>query len=241
MTSPEFDRYSTHYEDLLKDPIRDRFAGTDGSTFFHKRKRDLILAYFRQHGVDTSPLAYLDFGCGKGILLSLLRHDFSRVAGCDPSEGMLDAAQEIEKRVQIDSNEIPFRDAEFDFVTAVCVYHHVPPAARLALTREVWRVLRSGGTFAIIEHNPYNLATRLIVGRTPVDADAVLLKQREVLELLRASGFTLSQSRYFLFFPAFLYRHTGDRAEEWLGTLPLGGQYAVFATKMDRNDVRSHD
>src|ERR1035437_5778167 len=125
---PEFDHYSDSYEQLLNDPIRDRF-GSGGSEFFHLRKRDLIRAYFQRRRTDTSKLAYLDLGCGKGELASLLRNDFSRVAGCDPSEGMLRAgglaSKGIEARVQDDPGCIPFEAAAFDFVTAVCVFHHV--------------------------------------------------------------------------------------------------------------------
>jgi SAM-dependent methyltransferase len=230
MTRPEFDEYAGSYDDLLKDPIRDCFGG-ETSAFFHLRKRDLIRAHFHQRGIDTQRLSYLDLGCGKGELLSLLRDDFGRIAGCDPSSGMLDDAHGVEKRVQEDVGKIPFAEGEFDFVTAVCVYHHVPPPARLGLTQEVSRVLKPGGTFAIIEHNPYNPATRLIVSRTPVDADAILLKLREASNLMDTAGFAWSASRYFLYFPESIYKRTGDAWENWLSNVPLGGQYAVFATK----------
>jgi SAM-dependent methyltransferase len=140
---------------------------------FPCRKRDLIRAYFRKHGVDSKPLRYLDVGCGKGDLASLLVQDFSRVAGCDPSGEMLKSAQNLEVRVQDDPGKIPFDSGQFAFATAVCVYHHVPPSDRLAVTAEVVRVLRPGGVFAIIEHNPWNPATRIIVKRCPVDENAV--------------------------------------------------------------------
>ena len=109
------------------------------------RKRDLIRQYFRGRQVDTRGLHYLDLGCGKGELASLLHDDFTRVAGCDPSPGMLSFAQGIDARVQQDPAAIPFDAQEFDFITAVCVYHHVPPPARLALTKEISRVLKPGG------------------------------------------------------------------------------------------------
>jgi SAM-dependent methyltransferase len=230
MNRPEFDRYSPSYEELLKDPIRDRFA-TMGSKFFHERKRDLIRAQFRSIQVDTAPLSYLDLGCGKGELASLLSHDFRRVAGCDPSAGMLSFAEGVETRVQDDVRKIPFADGEFDFVTAVCVYHHVPPAARLALCQEVSRVLKPSGIFAIIEHNPYNPVTRKIVNRTPVDADAVLLKAGETTHWLRKAGFKPRPAQYFLYFPESIYRRGGQLMEGLLHALPLGGQYAIFATK----------
>jgi ubiquinone/menaquinone biosynthesis C-methylase UbiE len=229
MSEPEFDRYSPAYEDLLRDPIRDRFTKS-GSQFFHVRKRDLVRDYFRSQGVDTSNLHYLDVGCGKGEMLSLLREDFGRVSGCDPSQGMLSAVESVRTRVQENPGKIPFDAAEVDFVTAICVYHHVPPSERLALTQEIYRVLKPGGVFAIIEHNPYNPVTRLIVGRTPVDADATLLKASETHKWMRLAGFRCHARQYFLYFPEAIYRVAGS-VERLLRAVPLGGQYAIFGTK----------
>jgi len=227
---PEFDRFSASYEQLLKDPLRDRFAA-NGTEFFHSRKRDLILDYFRRRRIDTHGLAYLDLGCGKGELVCLLRDAFAKVAGCDPSGQMLKAggldARGIEARVQVDPGSIPFDPGAFDFVTAVCVFHHVPPQARAALAREMRRVLKPGGVAAIIEHNPFNPITRLIVSRTPVDADAILLRPMETRGLFEKTGFAVDQSQYFLYFPQTVYHRIG-KLESKLAKIPLGGQYTVF-------------
>jgi SAM-dependent methyltransferase len=146
--------------------------------------------------------------------------------------GMLDAGrlhrEGVQIRVQPGDGKIPFDNARFDFVTAVCVYHHVPPPLRKALTAEVRRVLKPGGLFAIVEHNPYNPVTRLIVSRTPVDAGAILLSSAETRSLLLHERFALDEQRYFLYFPERIYRKTGQ-LESALCWLPLGGQYAVFA------------
>jgi len=229
MDRPEFDEYAASYEELLADPIRDRFGG--GSVFFQERKRDLIRAYCRRHGMPTRSMRYLDVGCGRGDLLTLLRDDFATVAGCDPSAEMLGGTEKVEMRVQSDVGRIPYEDGEFDFVTAVCVYHHVPIVERLSLSREVNRVMKPGGVFAIIEHNPYNPITQVIVSRTPVDANAVLLKRRECSEILQQAGFSSQEFQYFLFLPEFIYRRAGDSLERGISKLPLGGQYAVFAIK----------
>ena len=226
---PEFDTFSDSYEDLLKDPVRDRFTGGSGE-FFHTRKRDLIRSYFARQGIGTAAMSYLDLGCGKGELAGLLRADFAQVCGCDPSEGMLKAATGIETKVQQDPGIIPYADASFDFVTAVCVYHHVPIDARAALTAEVHRVLKPGGTFAIIEHNPYNPVTRGIVKRTPVDADAILLKPGETRSLITSQGFSPTSFEYFLYVPEKLYRRLG-KLEGLLSWMPLGGQYAAFCER----------
>jgi SAM-dependent methyltransferase len=224
-----FDRLSSSYEELLRDPVRDRFTG-DESTFFHRRKADLIRRFFRRRGVSTSGLRYLDVGCGKGELLGLLHSDFKQVSGCDVSKAMLRQIGGIDTRVQENPLQIPFGNGEFDLVTAVCVYHHVPAADRSTLTVEVGRVLRPGGIFCMIEHNPFNPVTRLIVSRTPVDADAILLPASEARRLAAVAGLVPLQQDYFLYFPQVLYRYLG-RLEGALAKVPLGGQYAVFSKK----------
>ena len=225
----EFDRLAPCYEELLKDPFRDWFGGGD-SRFFHGRKADLVREHFRRRSIDTSRLSFLDVGCGRGELLEMLRGDFGHVAGCDPSQRLLEAgaAAGIEKHVQSHPTTLPFESGRFDAATAVCVYHHVAPGLRSALTEEVRRVMKPGGTLAIIEHNPYNPITRRVVRRTPVDADAVLLRPVETRRLLRQAGFEILEQRYFLYFPRRVYRKAAC-LESLLRAMPLGGQYAVFA------------
>jgi ubiquinone/menaquinone biosynthesis C-methylase UbiE len=228
-----FDRLSSSYEELLRDPIRDRFTGQE-SMFFHRRKADLIRRFFQRRSTATSGLRYLDVGCGKGELLRLLQPAFQQAAGCDVSAGMMHGMTQkiagIETRVQPDALHIPFGDAEFDLVTAVCVYHHVPPADRPALTKEIRRVLRPGGIFCMIEHNPRNPVTRLIVSRTPVDADAILLPAGEARQLAAGAKMVPLERDYFLYFPQALYGYLG-RLEAALARIPLGGQYALFSSR----------
>ena len=227
MPSPRFDKLSGSYEDLLRDPIRDRFSAT-GSQFFHLRKRDLIRQFFRGR-TDTRTLRYLDVGCGKGELLNLLRGDFHAVAGCDVSGEMMQGIEAIETRRQEEPLKVPFSDGSFDFVTAVCVYHHVAPADRPALTKEISRVLKPGGIFCMVEHNPLNPVTRLIVSRTPVDEDAILLHSAEARRLTQGAGMTAIGQEYFLYLPETLYRFAGG-LERLLRKIPFGGQYALFAS-----------
>ena len=229
---PEFDQFSSSYDDLLKDPLRDRFTGNE-SLFFHQRKSELIRRFFRRRKAQMSACSYLDVGCGKGELVTLLRGDFARTAGCDVSTGMMGTIEGIETRVQTDPLRIPYGDGEFDFVTAVCVYHHVPVEERPSLTAEIFRVLRPGGVFCMIEHNPLNPVTRAIVKRAPVDANAILLRAREGRSLASRTAFARETTEYFLYFPKNLYRILGA-LEPWLSKIPLGGQYAVFSEKLPR-------
>jgi SAM-dependent methyltransferase len=224
-----FDNLSASYDELLRDPIRDRFAGKNAE-FFHLRKSILIRDYFQRRSIDTRTMSYLDVGCGKGQLLKLLEPYFSRVAGCDVSVEMMRSLDGVETRVQDHPLRIPFPENSFDFMTAVCVYHHIAIESRLEFSIEVSRVLKPGGILAIIEHNPFNPVTRLIVSRTPVDSDAILLRPAETRKLAREAGLRFDEQPHFLYFPEKIYWLLGG-VESALRRVPFGGQYALFAKK----------
>lgn len=225
----EFDAFAPAYEDLLRDRLRDRFSSGQ-IDFFHRRKRDLITNWFAQRGLDTGTWNYLDVGCGQGDLLRLLSPEFAMSAGCDTSTGMVSKANSDRIVHQDDALRLPFEDCSFDLVTAVCVYHHVPLNDRAALTFEVRRVLKPGATFCVIEHNPLNPITRLIVARSPVDVAAHLLSHRKTRRLMNECGVEVAGTSFFMFLPEPLYRRASklDDALQWL---PLGGQYAVFGRR----------
>jgi len=228
--SAEFDKFSSDYENLATDPVRTSFGG-GGSEFFHARKMELLLRFLKRRDMQPSKMSWLDVGCGQGELLKLGSGHFRARYGCDPSEGMLSAANsDFEVRAQKAATSIPFDSSAFDLVTAVCVYHHVPPADRVALTTEVRRVLKPGGMFVMIEHNPLNPVTKLVVSRVPLDIDAQLLSAHAARSLSSAAGLKPFLTEYFLYFPKSIYAKLG-RIENLLGWLPLGGQYASYAFK----------
>lgn len=225
----EFDAFAPSYADLLRHPLRDCFSSNQ-SGCFQRRKRDLIAKRFARLAVVTKTWSYLDVGCGQGELLHLLSPNFAISKGCDTSLAMLREADPEKIVFQDDPLRLPFPDCSFDFATAVCVYHHVVPADRLALTGEIFRVLKPGGVFCIIEHNPLNPITRIVVASTPVDAAASLLSYRQVWRLMREGGVELEETSFFMYLPERLYR-LAQNMEESLKHLPLGGQYAVFGRR----------
>jgi SAM-dependent methyltransferase len=224
----EFDKYSGDYESLVTDPVRTSFGG-GSSDFFHARKMELLLRFFDRKGLRPSEMSWLDVGCGGGELLELGKPHFRKRSGCDPSAGMLSrAGANVEVRLQTSATTIPFDSKAFDLVTAVCVYHHVVPENRVALTSEIRRVLKPSGMFIMIEHNPLNPMTRFVVSRVPLDKDAQLLSARVARSVAVAAGLRPFQTDYFLYFPKSFYQKLG-RMENVLGWLPLGGQYACYA------------
>jgi len=223
--NPEFDKYADEYSKLLADPLRDGFGE---ERFFHERKLLLIREFLRRRGLEPKRGTWVDIGCGRGNLLKLGMAGFGLALGCDVSPGMLGECEGFEVRRQEQDDILPFADRFADLATAVCVYHHVPLPKRAGLTREAARVLKPGGHLCVIEHNPMNPITRIIVKRSPVDVDAHLLRVAETCRLLEAQNLRIEAVQHFLFFPEFLFRKLGF-IEAWLSLIPLGGQYAVFA------------
>jgi len=224
--SPEFDHFAPAYNQLLDDPMRNRFARDP--LHFHRRKWTLIQAILKRAGVAAETRRWLDVGCGQGELLSLAGAYFASAMGCDPSVKMLRPNDSFPTYEQASLVELPFENASMDFVTAVCVYHHVHGEDRTLLTDEIRRVLNPGGLCCIVEHNPWNPVTRGIVKRCAVDVDAELLTAREATGLLRRSGFRSVSTDYFLYLPESLYSRFGA-AEKIFSRVPLGGQYALLA------------
>lgn len=222
---PEFDEYAPAYPELLRDPLRDQFVADP--IFFHQRKWMVIRDFLARHNLNISTSSWLDVGCGQGHLLSVANGSFARAVGCDPSAAMIQSSHLAEVYHQPSEVELPFPNDTFDLVTAVCVYHHVHGAPRTTLTQSIHRVLRPGGVFCMIEHNPWNPVTQRIVKRCPVDRDAELLAASTAHRVMTENGFQVLETAYFLFLPEVIYRRAAW-LEKALVHMPLGGQFAVF-------------
>jgi SAM-dependent methyltransferase len=197
----EFDRYSNSYDQAVNKAIS--FSGLKVD-FFTKAKVDYIDQLVSRHFQAATPPAILDVGCGVGNTLSLLADKYPRLAGVDISSGCIAAATERMPKVDLatyDGIHLPHADGSFDVAFAICVFHHVALADRGPLVRDIKRVLRPGGLFAIFEHNPLNPVTRHIVKSCEFDADARLLRSKEVESLMQTGGFHDVFTRFILTVP----------------------------------------
>ena len=224
----EFDSYAAEYDELLDDPWRTRF--TRDPSHFAERKLVVLLALLKRAGRTPARMRWLDIGCGRAELLAAGQSVFASVTGCDVSGGMLQHARSVPVVLQTDASRLPFEPASFDLVTAVCVYHHVEPAARQALAAEMARVLTDDGVAAIVEHNPWNPVVRQIVSRTPVDRDAKLLRASSARALLASGGMSPVVTEYFMLLPQRLYG-VAPWVERPMARVPAGGQYMVMGVK----------
>ncbi len=96
----------------------------------------------------SSKLKAIDFGCGTGFMIELIKNDFSEVHGVDITKEMM-------KHVDLSSGNIylhecvaentPFDSNSFDFATAYSFLDHL--ADYKIFLKEAHRVLKSGGIF----------------------------------------------------------------------------------------------
>jgi len=99
----------------------------------------------------------LDIGTGTGNLALLCAAKGARVVGVDPSAAMLAVArrkaathQELEfLQVEQPFLHLPFPDNHFHAVVSTYAWHHVPRDRHAESVREMLRVLRPGGVWAV--------------------------------------------------------------------------------------------
>jgi SAM-dependent methyltransferase len=107
-------------------------------------------ASFAEKWAGHAGHAVLDYGCGRGQIVSLLRSKNIKAFGCDVFyEGGSYQADVNPAWLQdgtirkMESNDIPFPDASFDVAISNQVFEHVPDLENVA--EEIARVLKPGG------------------------------------------------------------------------------------------------
>jgi SAM-dependent methyltransferase len=220
-----FDQYAKEYDELLSDPLRDRFAG--GSDFFIRQKCRVVAD--RLPKTDGRALRVLDAGCGQGTAFKFFERDV-HVFGTDISQPMLrPAAQRGPVAVQ-EPLQLPFPDDTFDAAYAFCIYHHIPDDDHVRHLAELRRVVKPGAEVMVFEHNPYNPVTATIFKRAPIDRGCHMIKPAALRRTFGAAGLQQLAQGFLLFVPEALHPLFGV-LESGLSWLPLGGQYFVAGRK----------
>jgi SAM-dependent methyltransferase len=228
--SAEFDRFADEYDQLLRQTIA---VTGEGPEYFHEYKIKALAQLARKSNFRSASI--LDFGSGIGNSTPYFRRYFpsAQLACADISQRSLEVAEErfpgVSAGLQIEDNRIPGPDDAYDMTFSACAFHHIPHEEHLHWLRELRRVTRTGGTLTIFEHNPLNPLTVRAVNTCPFDANAHLIRAKELVERYRESGWEDPKAQYHLFFPRALSGLRG--LEPYLSGIPFGGQYSVTGIK----------
>ena len=152
-------------------------------------------------GLTIAPeTAVLDLCCGSGQTTQVLVERSRQVTGLDASPFSIKRAQHNVPQaeyVEAFAEAMPFADNHFDLVHTSVAMHEMEPDQRQKIFGEVYRVLKPGGSFAMVDfHQPTNplfvpgVAIFLLLFETET---AWQLLKTDLAETLTAIGFQVTK------------------------------------------------
>jgi trans-aconitate methyltransferase len=226
-TPAEFDQFATDYRQTLNEGLR--YTGESPDYFARRR-----IAWLRRRlgrRADEASRRVLDFGCGIGDSLPLLRDVLGaqQVVGTDTSVAMLAQARHRQPWAPIALPSDLTGLGTFSLVYCNGVFHHIPPHERPQVLWRIHEMLSPDGVLAFWENNPWNPGTRFIMRRVPFDRNAEPLSAPAAQQLLRATGFRVERTDHLFVFPSVL--RALRPMEPLMARWPIGGQYLVLARR----------
>lgn len=216
-----FDNYADNYNEH----INKSFGSLENNLDYYHIKKSEIL----KMELGYQPKKILDLGCGVGTMLKLLSKQFpdSIFYAQDESPKSMDYIKKNHPNVNCLSNLNT--EEKFDLIFLSNVIHHVKSSERDDLFKKIHNLLNPEGKLFIFEHNPYNPLTLKLVANCEFDADAELIKKKDLIKICKRNNLKIFKSGYIHFFPSklgFLFK-----IENYLKWLFLGAQYFCIFQK----------
>jgi len=162
---PDYYRRNFHYQgngylsddsaELYDHQVEVLFAGAADAM------RRLMIKPMREHFLDSrgEGLRFLELGSGTGSATEFVRLVFPKahIVSVDLSAAYLRQAQRRLNAyarhdfVEANAESLPFKDAHFDAVYSVFLFHELPRTARQRVIQESFRLLKPGGFFALVD------------------------------------------------------------------------------------------
>lgn len=135
----------------------DSHAATDAYDVFTPETNVRLITTCAQLAGFRTGMRVADLGCGSGVFTDLLHRQGYEAVGLDLSPKLIGLARRKYPGVEFlegDVEHLPFLDGSLDGVLLSGLVHHLPDPSRCV--REVFRVLKSGGSFVAFDPNRMN-------------------------------------------------------------------------------------
>ncbi|MGH4019533.1 MAG: methyltransferase domain-containing protein [Pseudonocardiaceae bacterium] len=156
-------------------------------------------------GGPDAPATLLDYGCGPGKIARRVARTYGmRVVAVDASAEMLAIAAQRHGHSQVqyhrvEENRLTFlADASVDAAMSCFVFVVLPAREQLrAIAAEVWRVLRPGGRFAVLDPHPDHVGVQFSTFRSGEPGVTYQEGDPRAARLLLTDGTWLELDDYF--------------------------------------------
>ncbi|MCW7466216.1 class I SAM-dependent methyltransferase [Leptospira levettii] len=172
----------------MEKEVYSQFYKMEESNWWFRGTRMFLLGWIRSFFEDKK-LHTLDVGCGTGIWLSELTN-LGDATGLDISEDAYRFCLSRGLKIEKGSVEnIPFKDNQFDLVTAIGVIEHVDDVKSIS---EIWRILKKGGAVVILT----SAFESLWSAHDEIVHHKRRYKKSEIVDLLTENGFEIKKVSY---------------------------------------------
>jgi ubiquinone/menaquinone biosynthesis C-methylase UbiE len=156
-------------------------------------------------GGPDAPETLLDYGCGPGKVAHRIAREYNlRVVAVDPSAEMLAIAAQRHSHPRVTYHRLPdhrlafLADGSMDAAMACFVFLVLPSREQVrAIAAEVWRVLRPGGRFVILEPHSDHVGMQFSTFRSGEPGVTYQDGDPRIAHLLITSGEWLELPDYF--------------------------------------------
>ena len=225
------DRQKEYFDSYCKDY---EFAETKASHYEFTTFLNFI-------GENQQEKRILDLGCGPGRFgIKLAALTSADVIGLDVSDVAIEKANTLAKKNGISNfhaTKHDFKDSHyneyFDFVLTVNMLHHTDEQDKIA--ENVYKSLKPGGAWIIIENNPFNLMFIpffILIGQLRAHLTWQYLKanKHSLGKLVKRHKFQISEIQRYGFLPTMLYNYSSlfITINKILNKLPLINELAAF-------------
>lgn len=226
----EFDKFANNYDAVLDKELS--ITGADGSYFLEYKVKE-VLEY-----EGNRPIKLLDFGCSTGRSADCFEKYFSQMEyhGVDCSSESIKVAQDRNIQgadfIVANGESLPFENDFFDVIYCANTFHHIiEDSLKDKILRELYRVLKPGGSLYFFECNPLNLGAQIIMKLCPFDRNAKMITPFFMQKCLQKAGFCVLFMKGLFYFPRFKVFSVFTSLENTLKKYPLGAQYFIRAKK----------